>query len=418
MVAKTIEQACRPRPSVFDPTVRDTVYNIDDLDAVDPRRFFAENYATQGMRQLLTEAFAELDKAEAAGVARRTVQPIRDDVVAGLDRLYRMITVDDEVVFGFDPATDPGVDVMAMTRGPDGAPYLLDPGLKSVWRVNLTDREATVVIREGTEAAGAVAGLPRLVTSGGPDLLVVDANNVVWRWRPANRRGRGTTTRVRVNGAAEWGNDVVAIGTYLRDADRGLYNLYLVDPSLEQVRRYSPAADGGGFPAAASDWLNSTRNMTAVTSMYIDGDVYLANAGEVARFSAGTADGWEPEPPGDTLLRPAPQYRLLASTTARRDGRIYAYDPGNARVLAFEKGDADGTFVEQYRLADGNEGWTDMRGMYVAQPEEGPPILVWTAATQVHFSRLAPAGAAPSGPPASPDASGSPAPSAPAAAVP
>ena len=63
---KTLAQACTPRPSVFDPTVRDTVYNIDDLNQIDARQFFAENYVTQGMRQLLTEAFARLNGNQTA----------------------------------------------------------------------------------------------------------------------------------------------------------------------------------------------------------------------------------------------------------------------------------------------------------------------------------------------------------------
>jgi len=58
---ETLAQACTPRPSVFDPAIGDTVYNIDDLPQIDPHRFFAENYPTQGMRQLLAEAFKRLE---------------------------------------------------------------------------------------------------------------------------------------------------------------------------------------------------------------------------------------------------------------------------------------------------------------------------------------------------------------------
>lgn len=57
----TLAQACTPRPSVFDPNIRDSVYSIEDLDQIDPGQFFAENFITQGMRQLLTEAFGRLE---------------------------------------------------------------------------------------------------------------------------------------------------------------------------------------------------------------------------------------------------------------------------------------------------------------------------------------------------------------------
>jgi hypothetical protein len=53
MPAKTLEQANIPRSSVFDPSVRDTVDSLDDLERIDPDKFFAENYVTEGMRQLL-----------------------------------------------------------------------------------------------------------------------------------------------------------------------------------------------------------------------------------------------------------------------------------------------------------------------------------------------------------------------------
>jgi predicted AAA+ superfamily ATPase len=61
MAPKTLEQANTPRPSVFDPSVRDTVDSLDDLDRIDPDKFFAENYVTEGMRQLLQEAFTRLE---------------------------------------------------------------------------------------------------------------------------------------------------------------------------------------------------------------------------------------------------------------------------------------------------------------------------------------------------------------------
>ena len=58
---------------------------------------------------------------------------------------------------------------------------------------------------------------------------------------------------------------------------------------------------------------------------------------------------------------------IVTGTGERRQGRVYAYDPGNARILAYEK--ADGKYVNQYRLAEGTD-WSDLRGMYVLQGAE------------------------------------------------
>lgn len=70
MVLRTLAESCTPRPSVFDPAIRDTVYNIDDLHQIDARRFFAENFVTQGMGQLLAEAFKRLEgKSQSASGA-------------------------------------------------------------------------------------------------------------------------------------------------------------------------------------------------------------------------------------------------------------------------------------------------------------------------------------------------------------
>jgi hypothetical protein len=255
---------------------------------------------------------------------------------------------------------------------------------------------------------------------GGPDVLVLDAKNVLWRWRPADKKGKGTLTRVKVSGATSWGADVRGIGTFIRKADAGLYNLYVVDPSSRQVLRYSPAADGSGYPAAATDYLATAQSVDEVTSLSIDGDVFLVDAGRIERFVGGRAGDWSTGDPGDALLRPAPSYRLVATSSPVREGLLYGYDPASARVLAFEK--ASGQFREQYRLVGGDPAWNDVRGMVVILGKEGDPSLLWWVdrnrlMTAVLEPVAADVGASPSaeasGAPAktaSPAAGGSPAP--------
>lgn len=58
---KTLADLCKPRASVFDKARLDTVYNMDDLSSIQPDEFLSENYVTEGMRILLTEAFNRLD---------------------------------------------------------------------------------------------------------------------------------------------------------------------------------------------------------------------------------------------------------------------------------------------------------------------------------------------------------------------
>jgi hypothetical protein len=369
-------------------------------------------------RELLLAAYAELDKAEDARVSARVISPIRAQVVAGLDRLFGMVDVSSTDLYNFRPQEGaPAFDLTTMVQGPDDAPYVIDATNKTVYRIDLKRKRANAIAREGKEVGNTAMGAPRLLAVGGRDLLILDSNNILWRWRPSNDAGKGTTNRVQVNGSTQWGDDILAIGTYLKDPDRGLYNLYVVDPSEQQIRAYSPAADGSGFPARSSGWLATARDVDRMTSLYIDGDIFITEGGVLERFASGKSDGWEPDPPGDELLREPPVTNLTSGVGERRKGMVYGYDRPNARLVAYDK--ATGDYVAQYRLSGESEDWADLRGLYILPGvEEGPPTVVWLSKTGVHQSILVaapdaseePSGepsAAPSGS-ADPDASAEP----------
>jgi len=365
-----LDQARQDLDRVFGPGV--------DLVANDPRN----------AEQLLADALTQLDRARSAGIAASTIRPLRVQAVAGLDRLYGVVDVTPTVLFTF--AADAGVDLGGLVRGPDGAPYVLDPKTASVYRINLAERTAVVVFREGTRAAGVTEAAPRMLTVGGPDLLVLDVKNVLWRWRPADDTGRGTTTIVKIIGSAEWGDDLRAIGTFTRDVGAGLYNFYIVDPSEQEILAYTPAADGSGFPAAPSKRLTVPRPVDGVTSLFIDGDIWMTDGGQILRVVSGTTDGWAAVAPPDALLRPPPVYTAVVSGSERRTGRIYGYDPANQRVVALFK--ASGEYAEQYRLAGGATDWADARGWYVEPGiADAPDTLVWITSTAIRRALLEPA---------------------------
>ena len=190
------------------------------------------------------------------------------------------------------------------------------------------------------------------------DLLILDSKNTVWRWRPADTHGRGTFTRVRIKNATAWGTDVRAIGTFIRDPQAGLYNLYVVDPSEQQVLTYTPAIDGSGYPAPPTRRLPTNQKVDDVTSMYIDFNIFLTQGGAIRRV-VPTAD-WKPDPPGshnggpgDDVIRPAPTYTLVTGTGEPTSGTLFVYDRTSARIVALDE--PSGTFKEQYRLANGDQ---------------------------------------------------------------
>ena len=150
-----------------------------------------------------------------------------------------------------------------------------------------------------------------------------------------------------------------------------------------------------------------------MTSTFVDGDLFAADAGALVRFVGGKNEGWTAKAPKDNLLRPAPNYSLIAAGPARREGQIYGFDKANERVVALTK--IDGKYVAQYRLAGGAPDWSDLRAMYIIPGvDTEPSTLVWLSRDGVHQAILV---AVPdSGPAASP--STSPGPSGPAEATP
>ncbi len=190
-----------------------------------------------------------------------------------------------------------------------------------------------------------------------------------------------------VSDSTTWGKDISAMDTFLRDADRGLYNLYVVDPSAKQILRYSPAADGSGFPAAASDYLAAPQDVSGISSLYIDGALWAIDGTDVARFSGGQRTKVSVADPGDELLRPGTAYGLVTGYGSSSDGTVYAWDRANRRIVATDK--ATGAFLAQYRLADEPDRWDAITGMYVVDRGEAkPPLLYWTDDTRIWTTAL------------------------------
>ena len=337
--------------------------------------------------ELLTEAHAALGTAADNGIPPTTIEPYQEETEAGLDRIYGVVPVAAAALTEF-PQVDPPFDIGGLILGPGGAPFLLDRASKSVYRIDPTTHQGEFVFREGVNAAGGTEAAPKLMALGASrDLLIVDEANVLWRWRPADDTGKGTTTRVRVSDSAGWGDDIRAIATFIRDASAGLYNLYVVDPSEQQILVYYPASDGAGFPADAIDRLAVARDVSKVDSMYIDSDIFITDDGTIVRFVDGRAEGWETDPLPDELLRAQPHYSLIASASDKRTGVLYAYDKENARVVAIDK--AKGTYLEQYRLAGKAPGWEDIKGMYVVLAgEDAPATLVYANDQGIYSSIL------------------------------
>jgi hypothetical protein len=356
---------------------------------------------------LLQTAYRELDTAEDAGYPVAQIRPLRDEALAGLDRLYGVVPIRSTTLFTF-PADAGDVSLAAMVRGSDGAPYVLDTGTMTVWRIDRAKRTASAVARSGQRASRTRVADPKFIATGGPDVLILDVKNVLWRWRPANANGKGTLVRIPVKESASWGNDIRTIGTFVANFDAAFYKLYIVDPSEQNIMVLDPANDGSGYPVNPTRRLPTDRPVDGITDLLIDGDIFVAEDGAVARVIP--ASGWRATLPEDTLLRPESEYVLLSSpdkpdgSPSRRDGPLYAYDSVNQRIVAFGK--ASGDYVAQYRLAGGDDAWRGLRDMLVlpATDATAAPTLWWISSTGLHAASLE---AVPDEPAPSPSASAS-----------
>ncbi len=338
--------------------------------------------------QLLTNAYSDLQKAAAADIPATAIAPLQRRVVNGLDDLYGVVEVGATQAFSFDRANPP-VSLTQIVAGPDGAPYVLDGKGGAVYRVDLAGKKATLILAAGTPIGKTKAGEPQFISASGPDLLVLDAKNMLWRFRPIDKKGNGTLARVNVSDSTSWGKDILAMGTFLRDADRGLYNLYIVDPSAKQILRYSPAADGSGFPAAASDYLAAPQDVSGISSLYIDGALWAVDGTDVARFSGGQRTKDPVADPGDEILRPGTEYGLVTGYGDSGDGQVYAWDRTNGRIIATDK--ASGSYVAQYRLADQPARWDDIKGMYIVDRGGArSPLLYWIDGSRIWTTALEP----------------------------
>lgn len=360
-------------------------------------------------RELLEGALGDLEEADGAGVASTTIAPLRTRVVAGLDKLFDVIEIRAEDRFTFPADLQPQTDLVALIRGPDGRAFVIDDASGTVYRIDPSEDTAQAILVAGTQAAGTTVGRPRHLAVGGRDLLILDDQNVLWRWRPADDTGKGTVATVKVRESASWGDDVRAIDTFCRNSDCSLYYLYVVDPSEQQILRYTPAADGSSYQGLPDPWLVTDRDVSGITDLYIDGDLFTVDTGTIERYSSGRAGGWDPDDLEDAILRPDPSYRLMASASSRGQGFLYAFDDEHDRVVAFEKG--DGAYIEQYRLVARDDGWSDLRGFYVVPGADGAPdSLVWIEAGRLRSAPLVAVGTRPPSPSPSPSPSPEPSP--------
>jgi hypothetical protein len=367
----TLDAAANARESLAEATraVDEALNPVTNLLASDPDR----------ARTLLVSATEKLVTAEAGGAPMSEINALRERMGPPLDKLFLLTRASVFDVFDFTSATVP-IKITAITQGPDGYSYILDGFSGAVYRVDPAAQpnpRATVIYQPGYELFGSTTGRAQTISASGPDILIFDVSSNLWRWRPADSSGKGTLVKLRVRDGELWGSDVKIISGFAADEGTGLYRIYVVDPSARQILRYTPAPDGTGYPAPPTGYLINPTSLASVDAMAIDGDLYLAQDGAVRRYVGGAVDEWVPADPGDSVIRSAPEIRLILSAGASRTGVLYGWDVRNERMLAYSKA-ASGSVLAQYQLVASDGVVSNIVGGYIALARDGgAPTFIW-----------------------------------------
>ena len=318
---------------------------------------------------LLRQAWTELQHATTSGIPASRTAPLEAEIRAGLDSLYQSAAPKTQTLYAFD---DPQ-DIKAMTVGPRGDAYFIgrasDGSGSSVYRVDTKRDRVWEIVKTGDNGSGSGEGIatPRLLTAQADDLLIVDGRGDLWRWRQYDDKAGGSLNRRRIPGEQVWGNDVLDVATLLVSLRQGSYNLYVLDPSLDQILKYAPTLDGNQF-LVPDDYLSTPDEHVAdYIRLYVDRDVYTLTSSNVVKHSGGRPQSFSlANPPDDGDLRPGHQYKLIDGVGLVASGRLYVYDKKWGRILVFAK--SDGAFIEQWSTTGALPSMADVRGMYVTQP--------------------------------------------------
>jgi hypothetical protein len=325
-------------------------------------------------RRLLGDALEALDQAEAAGVATSATAPLRARAIAGLDELDGVVHVPVTLVADLASVVE-SPDIGDLVRGSpiENAAYVIERSTRTVYRVDLATGEASPIVSEGDSVGRATVGEPWHLARGGRDVVILDRGGSLWRWRPADAEGAGTLRAITVRGRADWGDDVIDVATFDRGAE--VYNLYVLDPSQEQLLRYTPAADGSGYPSDPAGYLAAPAPLDGVRGIIVDGDVYLLLADEIERYQSGTKTGFRVTLPPDSDRRPGVDLRAFAGGATRRSGVLEAWDVRNGRILEFSK--RTGEYVRQFFASGSVATFSDVRGMFLVEFPDQAPLLYW-----------------------------------------
>lgn len=248
---------------------------------------------------------------------------IREDVQAGLNRLYRVVALSDvPLVVALSDATAMGMSGDALyVFGRDRRVFAVDPALKRAEALALGPSGAGTAVEVASDEGRW------LYLDDRPGVSVLDPT--------------GPAAQVTSLSAEPGWKDVASYGG----------RLYVLSLGADdaQVLRMNDTSAGFGAP---SGWIRSkSSSLATARSIAVDGSVFVLTADRLVRFMNGGETGWEAR-----AVEP-PMADATDVWTDSESDRACALEPSASRVLCFAK--SDGALLAQYR-ADAFATATDL----------------------------------------------------------
>jgi hypothetical protein len=305
-----------------------------------------------------------------------SLNPLRDRVDAGLDRIYAVARIGEASTL-VDLATPfPGVAPSAMVAASDGSLWVADSGRGRLIRIDGRGR-AQVVYRAGQAIGELAAGDPWLLATAATDVVLVDRQRQAWRFDLSEQ----TPQPLSVPGLDEIGGRSHLLAALQHRPPLEIFNLYAVDAARDLVLKWSPGdVVPVVYPRSPERFLTEEPDLPPgdARDLFVDVNVWLLQRNTVTRVNFGVPlpqEDYSLDPPPDGEVRQPVDYRLIDGATVGDRELFYVYDAANARIVAYQR--ADGAFVRQW-LAPRSGTWAGVLGevvdMSVGSVADGPPV--------------------------------------------
>ena len=234
----------------------------------------------------------------------------------------------------FDTKANP---TRIVTRIPDI--FIFDRGLQRILRYATNDAGTPVpsvagdgvILKSGDKIGEKTVGeLIDMTWIDAGRLVALDRSGLFLLYDPVKS---SWTARAATDGS-QWARVTMA-SSYVG-------NLYLLDPSKNQILRYIASAEGVWSSSNTYFLPNVNVDLSSAVDIAVDGDVWVLRAdGSIWRFTGGKLNDFTPRD------LETPLSKSTSLFTSKETAWLYVADAGNQRIVQFDK--VTGKFVRQFK---------------------------------------------------------------------